>query len=206
MLLVSQGVPMILMGDEVGRTQHGNNNAYCHDNELSWLDWGLVEANADLFRFTSTLIAFRHAHPVLRNRWHLSGQDQVGSGYPDISWHGTTAWQPDWSGSSRTLAFMLSGKHARGGTVQDNFVYVAMNTHWDSHWFELPQLPDGHAVARLRQHRRRLRRRTSGSPARNRCSTTRAASWWASDRSSSWSASRPDMNVRATWHRPMTGA
>ena len=145
LLLVSQGVPMILMGDEVARTQHGNNNAYNHDSELTWFDWGLVEANADLLRFTSKLIAFRHAHHVLRNRWHLSGQDQVGSGYPDISWHGTTAWQPDWSGSSRTLAFMLSGANARGGTVQDNFVYVAMNTHWDSHWFDLPQLPEGAA-------------------------------------------------------------
>ena len=103
---------MILQGDEVARTQYGNNNAYNHDSELSWFDWGLVEANADLFRFASKLIAFRHAHHVLRNRWHLSGQDQVGSGYPDISWHGTTAWQPDWSGSSRTLAFMLSGANA----------------------------------------------------------------------------------------------
>ncbi|HSN77496.1 MAG TPA: alpha-amylase family glycosyl hydrolase, partial [Anaerolineae bacterium] len=141
LLLVSQGVPMILMGDEVARTQHGNNNAYNHDSELSWFDWDLVKANADLLSFISKLVAFRHAHHVLRNRWHLSGQDQVGSGYPDISWHGTTAWQPDWSGSSRTLAFMLSGANARGGTVQDNFVYVAMNTHWDSHWFDLPQLP-----------------------------------------------------------------
>jgi isoamylase len=145
LLLVSQGVPMILMGDEVARTQYGNNNAYNHDSELSWFDWGLVAANADLLRFASNLIAFRHAHHVLRNRWHLSGQDQVGSGYPDISWHGTTAWQPDWSGSSRTLAFMLSGANARGGAVQDDFIYVAMNTHWDSHWFDLPQLREGAA-------------------------------------------------------------
>jgi len=146
MLLVSQGVPMILMGDEVARTQYGNNNAYNHDSELTWFDWRLVEANAELLRFTTNLIAFRHAHPVLRNRWHFSGQDLTGSGYQDISWHGTTARQPDWSGSSRTLAFMLSGMSAQGGaTIRDNFVYVAMNTHWDSHWFELPQLPDGAA-------------------------------------------------------------
>ena len=143
MLLVSQGVPMILMGDEVARTQHGNNNAYNHDSELTWFDWGLVAANADLLRFTSHVVAFRHAHHVLRNRWHLSGQDKAGIGYPDISWHGTQAWQPDWSGASRILAFMLSGANARGGTVEDNFIYVAMNMHWDSHWFELPQLPAG---------------------------------------------------------------
>jgi hypothetical protein len=73
---------MILMGDEGGRTQHGNNNTYCHDNELSWLDWDRVAEHADLVRFTSALTAFRHAHPVLRNRWHLTETDYVGSGYP----------------------------------------------------------------------------------------------------------------------------
>src|SRR5262249_42453887 len=64
LLLVSQGVPMLLMGDEVGRTQGGNNNAYCHDNGITWLDWGLRQANADLFRFVKHCLAFRKAHPV----------------------------------------------------------------------------------------------------------------------------------------------
>jgi glycogen operon protein len=143
LLMVSQGVPMILMGDEVGRTQQGNNNTYCQDNELNWLDWSLLDSNADLFRFAKHIIAFRHAHPVLRNRWHFSNRDYVGSGYADISWHGAKAWSADWSDSSRTIAFMLCGKHARGGAVQDNYVYVAMNTHWDAHWFDLPGLPQG---------------------------------------------------------------
>jgi isoamylase len=142
LLLVSQGVPMILMGDEVGRTQYGNNNAYNHDSELTWLDWSLVNANADLFRFARNLIAFRHAHPVLRNRWHLGGLSPNGGGYPDISWHGTTAWVPDWSGGSRALAFMLAGKKADDSTAQDDLVYVAMNTHWEGLWFELPRLPE----------------------------------------------------------------
>jgi isoamylase len=143
-LLTSQGVPMILMGDEGGRTQYGNNNTYCHDNELSWLDWDRVAEHADLVRFTSALTAFRHAHPVLRNRWHLTETDYVGSGYPDLSWHGRAAWQPDWSPESRTLAFMLCGRHGRGGQAPDDYVYVAMNTHWEAHGFELPRLPDGH--------------------------------------------------------------
>ena len=141
MLMVSQGVPMILMGDELGRTQGGNNNAYCHDTELSWVNWELLQTNGDLFRFTKNLVAFRRAHPVLRNRWHLSNRDYVGSGYPDISWHGTTAWQPDWSPSVHTLAFLLCGRHARGGTVLDNYIYVAMNMHWEGHTFELPAAP-----------------------------------------------------------------
>ena len=143
MLMVSQGVPMIVMGDEVGRTQLGNNNTYCQDNDLNWLDWTLVEKNADLFRFFKNCIAFRHKHPLLRNRYFFSNRDYVGSGYTDISWHGTEAWHPDWSDSSRTLAFMLDGKHAHGGTVQDDFIYVAMNMHWDALWFSLPGLPDG---------------------------------------------------------------
>jgi glycogen operon protein len=143
MLMVSQGVPMILMGDEVGRTQKGNNNTYCHDNELNWLDWTLLETHADLFRFFKHCIAFRKAHPVLRNWSHFQNVDYVGSGYADISWHGTQAWNADWSASSRTLAFMLCGKHAKGGTIKDNFIYVAMNMHWEAHWFEIPGLPEG---------------------------------------------------------------
>jgi isoamylase len=143
LLMVSQGVPMILMGDELGRTQHGNNNTYCHDNELNWLDWALLEKNSELFRFFKWCIAFRKAHPVLRNRWHFSNRDYVGSGYADITWHGTQAWNADWSSQSRTLAFMLCGKHARGGTAVDDYIYVAMNMHWESLVFDPPGLPHG---------------------------------------------------------------
>jgi len=139
-LMVSQGVPMILMGDEMGRTKNGNNNTYCHDNELNWLNWDLLEKNADLFKFFKHCIAFRKAHPVLRNNWHFRNQDYVGSGYGDITWHGTKAWNADWSNSNRTIAFMLCGKHAKQGTYEDNYIYVAMNMHWEAHWFELPAL------------------------------------------------------------------
>ncbi|MDZ8225095.1 glycogen debranching protein GlgX [Nostoc sp. ChiVER01] len=141
MLMVSQGVPMILMGDEVGRTQYGNNNTYCHDNELNWLDWRLLESHADLFKFFKDCIALRNAHPVLRNKYHFRNVDYVGSGYSDITWHGTQAWNADWSNESRIVAFMLCGQHAKEGTVTDNYIYVAMNMHWESHWFEIPELP-----------------------------------------------------------------
>lgn len=143
MLMVSQGVPMILMGDEMGRTQHGNNNTYCHDNELNWLDWRLLEINSDLLRFSQNCIAFRKLHPVLRNRYYLRNQDCVGSGYADITWHGTQAWNADWSDDSRILAFMLCGKHTQQRTVVDNYIYVAMNMSWQTHWFEIPELPTG---------------------------------------------------------------
>lgn len=140
-LMVSQGVPMILMGDEVAHTKQGNNNTYCHDNELNWFDWRRVEQEAEMLRFCRQMIAFRHAHPLLRKRHHFRHEDYVESGYPDISWHGTNAWAPDWSYHCRTLAFMLCGQHARQGTTQDDYVYVAMNMHWEAHDFELPRLP-----------------------------------------------------------------
>jgi isoamylase len=143
MLLVSRGVPMILMGDEIGRTQKGNNNTYCHDNELNWLDWKLLESNADLFRFFKHCIHFRNAHPVLRSKNHFRNTDYVGSGYADITWHGTQAWNADWSNDSRVIAFVLCGEHAKEGTVTDNYIYVAMNMNWQSHWFEIPGLRNG---------------------------------------------------------------
>jgi isoamylase len=141
MLMVSQGVPMILMGDEIGHTKQGNNNTYCHDNALNWLDWSLLEKHRDLYRFFQYAIHFRHQHPVLRNNRHFTHRDRVGSGYADITWHGTRAWHADWGGHLRTLAFMLCGKHAK--YHDDDYVYVAMNMHWEAHWFELPGLPDG---------------------------------------------------------------
>ena len=141
MLMVSQGVPMILMGDECGQSKQGNNNTYCLDNELNWLEWSLMERNADYHRFVRNMIAFRHAHPALRSKDHLRNADYLGSGYPDLSWHGTRAWQPDWGG--RVLAFMLCGRHAKGGTAKDDFIYVAMNMYWEALPFELPRLPEG---------------------------------------------------------------
>jgi isoamylase len=141
MLMVSQGVPMFVMGDEAGRTQYGNNNAYCHDNELAWFDWSLTEQNAGLVRFFQHCIAFRHAHPVLRNRWYLTNSA--------ITWHGVKAWGADYSESSRLLAFMLDGRaeyrpaNALGASAPDELIYVVMNMHWESTWVELPGLPEG---------------------------------------------------------------
>ncbi len=142
-LMVSQGVPMILMGDEVGRTQNGNNNTYCHDSLLNWFDWRQVESNADLLRFFTHMIHFRRAHAVLRNPHFFAHSDYHGTGFPDMSFHGTQAWQPDWSASnSHTLGFMFSGDYAKDG-VRDNHVYVALNMFWDSVWFTPPTLPEG---------------------------------------------------------------
>jgi glycogen operon protein len=132
---------MILMGDEVGSTKHGNNNAYCHDNELNWLDWGLTERNGDLLRFFQRIIAFRRAHPALRSRHHFDRWEHHDGGYPPISWHGTRAWNADWQG--RVLAFLLREPDAGGAADRDVFIYVAMNMYWDALPLELPRLPGG---------------------------------------------------------------
>jgi glycogen operon protein len=140
MLMISQGVPMILMGDEVGRSQSGNNNAYCHDGELTWLDWGLVGRNRDLFDFVKSCIAFRKAHPLLRDREAVVEPD----GHPAVvSWHGTSAWHVDWSAHNRTLGLLLSGGPRRDGAGRGDHIYAAMNMHWEDHTFALPSLPAG---------------------------------------------------------------
>jgi len=143
LLLVSQGVPMLSMGDEVGRTQRGNNNAYCHDTEWNWFDWNLLGANADLHRFVQTLVAFRHRNRSLHREDWFTSEDTVGSGYPDISWHGVTPGVPDWSEFSHSLAFLICGQHdhALGGT--GDFFYAAFNMHAEPLAFVLPDLPPG---------------------------------------------------------------
>ena len=143
LLLVSQGVPMIYMGDECGRTQHGNNNAYCHDQEWNWLDWELDDEGRSLLRFTKAMIAFRKANPALRQPEFLTGRDQVGSGYPDISWHGVLPWKPDWTEPSRSLAFLLCGRHSGAAGGPEQFLYVALNMFHKPLAFSPPVLPRG---------------------------------------------------------------
>jgi isoamylase len=141
LLLTSRGIPMLLAGDEVGRTQHGNNNAYCHDSELSWFDWSLVERNAELLRFAQAAIALRRAHPVLRSAEHPTADELPGCCHAEISWHGTNAWDPDWSPDGRLLGVMWCGWRA-GGTGSDH-VFLVTNAHWDDHEVRLPGLPGG---------------------------------------------------------------
>jgi glycogen operon protein len=144
-LLTSQGVPMLLAGDEVGRTQRGNNNTYCQDNELSWFDWGLLDSQAELLEFTKALIAFRKAHPSLRGAAHPVGSAAPGRPLPDVSWHGVRPWQPDWAEHVRLLALMRGGTAEDGGDDGDERIYVALNAHWEAHDLELPRLPEGEA-------------------------------------------------------------
>jgi isoamylase len=129
LLLVARGVPMLLSGDEMARSQQGNNNTYCHDDEHSWIDWEALEYHADLFRFFKLLIRFRKQHPLLRCRsYDISGGPQA----PAFSWHGCQVGHPDWSWESRSLAMQVSGGQ------HDVDLLVIANAHWQGHPFELP--------------------------------------------------------------------
>lgn len=134
LLMVSQGVPMLLAGDEIGRSQCGNNNAYCQDNEMGWFDWNRVQGNANLLRFFRLLIRFRHDHAILR-RGTFSDRDNPKA--PRIEWHGVRLHEPDWSHESRSLAMHI---HGAPENRQDH-IYLIANAHWEPHEFELPILP-----------------------------------------------------------------
>ncbi|WP_435009598.1 glycogen debranching protein [Tundrisphaera lichenicola] len=138
-LLISQGVPMILGGDEFLRTQRGNNNAWCQDNEISWVDWSLAGQNADFLRFVRMMIALRKRHHVLRRRTFLNSHPGHS---PDIIWHGEKPGQPDFSDRGYALAFALDGRRSDRDEV-DRDLYVAMNAHWEPLTFQVPESPSG---------------------------------------------------------------
>ncbi len=140
-LMMSRGIPMILSGDEFANTQYGNNNPYCQDNEVSWLDWGMLSKNKDLFSYVRKLIAYRKAHPVLRTRYFES--DYNGTGYPEISFHGLVPWEHDCNSHTLTVAVLWAEDHRKYGTKQDAFLYLAVNAHWEDHTFTLPVIPSG---------------------------------------------------------------
>lgn len=142
-LMVSQGAPMLLMGDEIAHSKGGNNNSYCHDSALNWFDWEALEGERSLFRFLRNLIAFRAAHPALRRRAYFRHDDVAGSGYPDISFHGRALAQPDWSWESRQLGILLCGEHAAPTGEADDMIYIILNAHWETAWFDLPALGAG---------------------------------------------------------------
>jgi glycogen operon protein len=145
-LLTSQGVPMILHGDELGRTQGGNNNAYCQDNEISWIDW--ATADEELIAFTGAVSRFRAAHPVLRRRRFPRGDELSEDRVPGIVWlrpDGHPMQQEDWeAGFARSLAVFLNGRSisepdARGERVLDESLLLIFNAHHEPVEFTLPE-------------------------------------------------------------------
>ncbi len=135
-LMCSHGTPMFLAGDEFCNTQYGNNNPYCQDNEISWLDWGLLKKNRDQFEYFKKAIAFRKAHPVLCEKL-----GQCGYGFPETSFHGVTPWKDGFESYDHYLGVLFAGKRKDGS---EDVVYLAVNTYWEDLTIELPEFPEGH--------------------------------------------------------------
>ncbi len=139
LLLISRGIPMILSGDEFCNTQFGNNNAYCQDNEISWLDWNRLKKNEDIFKYFKKMIGFRKSHPVLRNCTFDKGYNKTG--YPELSWHGEEPWNLKNSDNTLWFAIMLAEEKEKYNVECDSYIYIAINMHWESHGFTLPDIP-----------------------------------------------------------------
>jgi glycogen operon protein len=157
-LLLSQGVPMIGGGDEMGRTQKGNNNAYCQDNDISWFHWELTEEDKDFLDFTRMLIALRQKHPVLRRQRYFQGRPLRGAGVKDLAWFdpsGVEMTDAMWSASHvRALGMLLSGVamdeiNDRGEPIVDDTLLVLLNADAAPRPFKLPQLGSGLAWTRV---------------------------------------------------------
>ena len=142
MLFLSQGTPLLLAGDEMGRSMQGNNNAYCQDNKINWLDWKLLEKEAELFTYTKELIRYRKEHPILHSRQTMQIMDSLSCGYPDLSYHAEQAWYAHFENYYRHMAVLYCGMYEKkpDGT-EDDFIYIIWNMHWEKHTFALPTLP-----------------------------------------------------------------
>jgi glycogen operon protein len=145
--MVSQGVPMILHGDEVGRSQGGNNNVYCQDNETSWMDWDLDEEQRDLLAFTKRVVALRREHPVFRRRRFFAGEAPPDGRAADIAWftpEGKNMSDADWSHEfARSMLVFVNGDaipepDQRGEKVLDDSFLIAFNGHHEPLTFVLP--------------------------------------------------------------------
>lgn len=147
-LFISQGVPMLLGGDEVSRTQKGNNNAFCQDNEISWYDWNLDERKKAFREFVKMMIYFRRAHPVFRRRRFFQGRKLFGAPYKDLTWlapDGSEINEQIWNSPTQTIAFVLAGDamdeiNERGERVADDTFLVILNANPNNIKFKVPSM------------------------------------------------------------------
>lgn len=139
-LMCSRGTPMFLAGDEFGDTRLGNNNPYCQDNEISWLDWKRLNTNQTLYQFLKKMIRFRREHPAIRNNL-----DPSDTGFPAVSIHTNQPWDNSIDQDTKCLAVCYAGKTEQG----EDLVYVALNVYWEKQRFELPKLPNAYEWKRF---------------------------------------------------------
>ena len=141
-LLLAQGIPMLLAGDEFLNSQNGNNNPYCQDNETGWLVWKNTRQAEEIHDFTKKMIKLRKEHPILHPENEFRIMDYAACGYPDLSYHSENAWAPKFDNHLRNIGIMLCGLYKKVDRVtNDDFFYIAYNMHWEDHPFGLPKLP-----------------------------------------------------------------
>lgn len=135
-LMLSRGVPMFLAGDEFGNTQYGNNNAYCQDNIVSWLDWNLLTKNHNLFEFFKEMIRFRKEHRVIRMK-----TPRCSINLPETSIHGLKPYEPDYNDNNHYLGILYAGR--TDNNLEDDIIYLAINTYWEEQNVQLPHIRTG---------------------------------------------------------------
>ncbi len=145
LVFLSQGTPVIAQGDELGQSKGGNNNTYCQDNRISWLNWKLINSNSHILEWFQFIINFRKKHRVFHACKEPANLDNAALGMPDVSYHGVKAWQPDFDNYSRQLGILYFGQYAKNadGSFDDTF-YVMYNMHWEAHDFALPKPEKGY--------------------------------------------------------------
>ena len=142
-LMLSQGVPMFVAGDECRRTQRGNNNAYCQDNEISWFDWSCVERNSDLVRFCQAISHFRRSQPTVRRERYLTGTPETPGALPDVSWYSALGTAVDWNGADQTLICLLKAPNAADSDLPPRDVLLLVNASGAPREFIIPPVAKG---------------------------------------------------------------
>lgn len=138
MVILSQGTPLILAGDEFMNTQQGNNNPYCIDSELSWVNWRTSNDSMQILEWTKKLIALRKKYGILHSRESLSLSDSKSLGYPDMSYHGGNAWYADMENYCRQIGIMYCNSYS--DDKSRSLIYIAYNMHWEKHNLALPKV------------------------------------------------------------------
>ena len=139
--LFTQSTPLLLAGDEFSNSQNGNNNAYCQDNAISWLNWNDLEKNRELFDFVKSVVSFRKEHALLHRSTEYTMVDDLACGYPDLSYHSDEPWKCRYDDLTRHFGMLYCGNYSENENEKGTFIYLAVNMHWIPHDFVLPKLP-----------------------------------------------------------------
>lgn len=137
LLMFSQGMPLFFMGDEFGNSQKGNNNPYCQDNDITWMNWKDLEKNRSIFDYVQNLIQFIKDVKIFSNDKSFRLCDYLSVEYPDLSFHDEEAWKYSWNNVNNHIGFMICGDYVTG--CKGTYWYIAINTHWEEHIFALPK-------------------------------------------------------------------